>query len=69
MALKVHYSSCPYVVVVHEAPKKAEAPNIGAKPAAPKAMALNVRDLVAVTKTAAPNSMMKCIPRIIYGVA
>jgi len=43
MALKVHCASCPYVVAVHEAPKKAKAPKIGAKPMAPKAVALNVR--------------------------
>jgi len=53
---------------VHEAPKKAEEPNIGAKPTAPKVVALNVKDLATAAKTSALKAMMKSIPRIIYRV-
>lgn len=52
-----------------EAPKKDEAPNIGVKPVAPKAVALNVKDPATGTKTTTPKAVINSVPRIIYGVA
>jgi len=69
MALKVHCALCPYAMAVLEAPKKAEASKIGAKPVALKAMALNAKDLAIAAKLAALKVMMKSIPGIIYEVA
>lgn len=69
MALNVYCASCPYAVVVPEALKKDEAPNIGAKPAASKALALNAKDPAAASKTASPKAVMNYVPMIVCRVA
>jgi len=56
-------------VVVLEALKNDEAPNIGAKPVAPKAVALNTKDPSQATKNATPKAVMNSIPMIVCGVA
>lgn len=65
----MHCASCPYAVVVHEAPKKAEAPKIGVKPTAPKVVALNANGPAVAAKTAAPKAAVNSIPRIVCGIA
>lgn len=52
-----------------EALKKYEAPNIGVKHVAPKAVSLNAKDPAARTKTTALKAVINSIPRIVYGVA
>jgi len=69
VALKVYCASCPYVVVMPEALKKDEAPNIGVKPVASMSVALNAKDLAAATKIATPKAVMNSIPMIVCGVA